>query len=405
MTTWLTIGILFTFAAIALVIYRWGNIKCVGVTPVRTFTFIAILFTSGLDVGLIMFPLTEFAGYGDLVANPEYGFTNPLAIEFGFWAFLIWAFYFLTCFYFCVIEPRVKFFEIPLIKFINNLVIIGTCAFTAYLLLTNLPWYLPGFGDGETVVASFYLIVFVVIATAVYSSTSIRYVRTLSLASTWMFLGLIALMWVGAFMSADSGIGEFVSTFAMLGDYFGNLHYFVLPLNDYHEFYLFWWFAWSIMIGQFTSRFVGGMKTYQVLIAMMVFPSIPIAIWFSVLYYYSVNGIATAGFYNLAMVVVGITFVINSLDSLIRLYTDNLNLTVQRLGRTQYIIGNLVLMCALTLLFSLDFLQIQWVGALAIALILGCFAYILMTNFQKVAEIERSPKENKIDFSKIELAN
>lgn len=405
MTTWLTIGILFTFGAIALVIYRWGNIKCVGVTPVRTFTFIAILFTSGLDVGLIMFPLTEFAGYGDLVANPEYGFTNPLAIEFGFWAFLIWAFYFLTCFYFCVIEPRVKFFEIPLIKFINNLVIIGTCAFTAYLLLTNLPWYLPGLGDGETVVASFYVIVFVVIATAVYSSTSIRYVRTLSLASTWMFLGLIALMWVGAFMSADSGIDEFVSTFAMLGDYFGNLHHFVLPLNDYHEFYLFWWFAWSIMIGQFTSRFVGGMKTYQVLIAMMVFPSIPIAIWFSVLYYYSVNGIATAGFYNLAMVVVGITFVINSLDSLIRLYTDNLNLTVQRLGRTQYIIGNLVLMCALTLLFSLDFLQIQWVGALAIALILGCFAYILMTNFQKVAEIERSPKENKIDFNKIELAN
>lgn len=140
MTTWLTIGILFTFAAIAFVIYRWGNVKCVGVTPVRTFTFIAILFTSGLDVGLIMFPLTEFAGYADLGASPEYGFTNPLAIEFGFWAFLIWAFYFLTCFYFCVIEPRVKYFEIPVIKFINNIVIIGTCAFTAYLLLTNLPW-------------------------------------------------------------------------------------------------------------------------------------------------------------------------------------------------------------------------------------------------------------------------
>lgn len=405
MTTWLTIGILFTFAAIALVIYRWGNIKCVGVTPVRTFTFIAILFTSGLDVGLIMFPLTEFTGYADLAANPEYGFTNPLAIEFGFWAFLIWAFYFLTCFYFCVIEPRVKFFEIPVIKFINNLVIIGTCAFTAYLLLTNLPWYLPGLGDGETIVSSFYLIVFVVIAAAVYSSTSIRYVRTLSLASTWMFLGLIALMWVGAFMSPESGVGEFVTTFALLGDYFGNLHHFVLPLNDYHEFYLFWWFAWSIMIGQFTSRFVGGMKTYQVLIAMMVFPSIPIAIWFSVLYYYSANAIATAGFYNLAMVAVGITFVINSLDSLIRLYTDNLNLTVQRLGKAQYIIGNLVLMCGLTLLFSLDFLQIQWVGALAIALILGCFTYILMTHYQKVAEIERSPKENKIDFTKIELAS
>lgn len=405
MTTWLITGILFTFTAIAFIIYRWGNVKLVGVTPVRTFTFIAILFTSGLDVGLIMFPLTEFAGYGDLAASPEYSFSNPLAIEFGFWAFLIWAFYFLTCFYFCVIEPRVKFFELPLVKFINNLVIIGTCAFTAYLLLTNLPWYLPEMGDGETVVGSFYLIVFAVIAAAVYSSTSLRYVRILSLSTTWLFLGLIALMWFGAFGSAESSVGEFATTFALIGDYFGNLHHFVLPLNDYHEFYLFWWFAWSIMIGQFTSRFVGGMKTYQVLIAMMVFPSIPIAIWFSVLYYFSANQIPTAGFYNLAMVIVGVTFVINSLDSLIRLYTDNLNLTVQRLGKTKYILGNIALMSGLTLLFKLDFLQIQWVGAVAIALILGCFGYILIKHFNKVAEIEQSPKENDMDFGKIELAN
>jgi len=191
----------------------------------------------------------------------------------------------------------------------------------------------------------------------------------------------------------------------LIGDYFGNIHHFVLPMNDYHEFYLFWWFSWSIMIGQFTSRFVGGMKTYQVLIAMMVFPSIPIAVWFSVLYYYSVNEIATTGFYNLAMILVGITFVINSLDSLVRLYTDNLNLTVQRLGKTKYIIGNIALMSGLTLLFKLDFLQIQWVGALAIALILGCFVYILAKKYQQVSTIEHSPKENEIDFNKIELVN
>jgi glycine betaine transporter len=405
MTTWLSIGILFTFAAIAFVIYRWGNMQCIGVTPVRKFTFIAILFTSGLDVGLIMFPLTEFAGYADLATSPEYGFSNPLAIEFGFWACLIWAFYFLTCFYFCVIEPRVKYFEIPLIKFINNIVIIGTCAFTAYLLLTNLPWYLPQLGDGETIVSSFYLIVFMVIAAAVYSSTSIRYVRYLSLGSTWLFLGLIAIMWSGAFLSDNSSVGEFFTTFALLGDYFGNIHNFVLPINDYHEFYLFWWFAWSIMIGQFTARFVGGMKTYQVLIAMMVFPSIPIAIWFTVLYYYSANAIDTSGFYNLAMVIVGVTFVINSLDSLVRLYTDNLNLTVERFGKVPYMLGNIVLLSSLTLLFNLDFLQIQWVGAMAIALILSCFVYILKSHYRKVGDIERSPKENEIDFTKIELAN
>tara|TARA_R110002126_G_scaffold291687_1_gene455262 strand:+ start:2957 stop:4174 length:1218 start_codon:yes stop_codon:yes gene_type:complete len=405
MTTWLSIGILFTFAAIAFVIYRWGNMQCIGVTPVRKFTFIAILFTSGLDVGLIMFPLTEFAGYADLAASPEYGFTNPLAIEFGFWACLIWAFYFLTCFYFCVIEPRVKYFEIPLIKFINNIVIIGTCAFTAYLLLSNLPWYLPQLGDGESIVGSFYLIVFMVIAAAVYSSTSIRYVRYLSLGSTWLFLGLIAVMWSGAFLSDDSSVGEFFTTFALIGDYFANIHNFVLPMNDYHEFYLFWWFAWSIMIGQFTARFVGGMKTYQVLLAMMVFPSIPIAIWFTVLYYYSANALDTSGFYNLAMVVVGITFVINSLDSLVRLYTDNLNITVERFGKVPYIVGNIVVLSGLTLLFKLDFLQIQLVGALAIGLILSCFIYILKSHHRTVGDIERSPKENKIDFTKIELAD
>ncbi|WP_076418944.1 BCCT family transporter [Colwellia sp. UCD-KL20] len=402
MTPWLSAGILFTFAAIIFILYRWGNVRCVGVTPVRTFTFIAILFTSGLDVGLIMFPLTEFAGYADLATSPEYGFTNPLAIEFGFWAFLIWSFYFLTCFYFCVLEPRVRFFELPLVKIINNIVIIGTCAFTANLLLINLPWYMPELGDGESIIGSFYAIVFLVIAFAVYSSTNIRYVRILSLATTWLFLGLIALMWGGAFLGENSSIGEFANTFAMLGGYFGNIHEFVLPMNDYHEFYLYWWFAWSIMIGQFTARFVGGLRTYQVLVAMMVFPSIPIAIWFTVLYYYNLNGIETAGFYNIAMVVVGITFVINSLDSLVRLYTDNLNIGVARIGKVKYLIGNLVALSLLTLLFKLDFLQIQWVGAVVIGLFFTCFGYILFTKFKEVAAIESSPKENKIDFTKIE---
>lgn len=405
MTAWLSAGILFTFAAIAFVLYRWGNIRCVGVTPVHTFTFIAILFTSGLDVGLIMFPLTEFAGYGDLVTSPEYAFTNPLAIEFGFWAFLIWGFYFLTCFYFCVIEPRVKFFEIPLIKLVNNVVIIGTCAFTAYLLLTNLPWYVPSLGDGESIIGSFYLIVFLVIAAAVYSSTSIRYVRILSLATTWLFIGLIALMWSGAFLSENSSVSEFARTVSLLGGYFGNIHEFVLPMNDYHEFYLYWWFAWSIMIGQFTSRFVGGLRTYQVLVAMLVFPSIPIAIWFTVLYYFSANGIDTSGFYNIAMAIVGITFVINSLDSLIRLYTDNLNLTTTRLGKVKYFFGNLFALSLLTLLFKLDFLQIQWVGAIVIGIFFSCFGYILFKKYNIVKEIECSPKENKIDFNKIELIN
>mgnify|MGYP003140511367 CR=1 FL=1 len=327
MTLWLSAGLIFTFAAIALILYKWWDIQCIGVTPVRTFTFIAILFTSGLDVGLIMFPLTEFGGYGDLSASPEYGFANPLAIEFGFWAFLIWGFYFLTCFYFAIIEPRVKFFEIPLVKIVNNVVIIGTCAFTAYLLLVNLPWYLPMLGDGESVVPAFYFIVFAAIGLAVYSSSKIKYVRILSLGSSLLFIALIAGMWFRAFVMGAGSPADFLGTAGLIGEYFANIHQFVLPINDYHEFYLFWWFAWSIMIGQFTARFVSGIRTWQLLIAMLVVPSIAIGVWFTVLYHYHAEGLQIAAFTNLAMISVGVLMVVNSLDSLIRLYTDNLNLT------------------------------------------------------------------------------
>jgi choline-glycine betaine transporter len=402
MTIWLSAGILFTFFCIGCILFKWGNVRCIGVTPVSTFTFIAILFTSGLDVGLIMFPLTEFAGYGDIATNPEYAFTNPLAIEFGYWAFLIWGFYFLTCFYFCIIEPEVQFFSIPIIKFINNVVIIGTCAFTAYLLLSNLPWYIPQLADEGTLTASFYLIVLVVISAAVYSSTDIRYVRLLSLGSTWLFFVLIALMWAGALLTDEGKASEFLNTFNLLSGYFSNIHQFVLPLNTYHEFYLYWWFAWSIMIGQFTARFVGGMRTYQIFLAMLIFPSIPIAVWFVGLYYYHLNELIIPGWLNAFMIAVGILFVINSLDSLIRLYTDNLNITVARIGKVSYFMGNLLTLSGLTLLFTLDFLQIQWVGAIVIGLMFSCLLFIIFTRFKSVIEIDSSPAENILGFDSIE---
>ncbi|WP_420194808.1 BCCT family transporter [Marinobacter sp. GH_1] len=404
MTLWLSTGLIFTFAAIALILYKWWDVQCIGVTPVRTLTFIAILFTSGLDVGLIMFPLTEFGSYADLSASPEYGFANPLAIEFGFWAFLIWGFYFLTCFYFAIIEPRVKFFEIPVVKIINNVVIIGTCAFTAYLLLVNLPWYLPQLGDGETVMPAFYVIVFAAIALAVYSSSKIKYVRILSIGSSVLFIALIAGMWLRAFAMGKGSPADFFGTAGMLGEYFTNIHRFALPINDYHEFYLFWWFSWSIMIGQFTARFVSGIKTWQLLIAMLVVPSIAIGVWFSVLFHYHAEGLKIAAMTNLAMISVGVLMVVNSLDSLIRLYTDNLNLTARRMGRMNYVIVNFGVMVLLTMLFQLDFLRIQWVGALVIGLYFACFAYILANKRAEVAAIKSSPKENILDFRKIELA-
>ena len=123
MSSWLNIGLLTSYAFIAYILIKWGNIRCIGVTPLRTPVFMAILFTSGLEVGGIMLPLIDFPVFEDTISNPEYSFTNPLAMEFASMGFAIWSGYFMMCFYFCVIEPKVRFFEIPFIKFLNTVVI------------------------------------------------------------------------------------------------------------------------------------------------------------------------------------------------------------------------------------------------------------------------------------------
>ncbi|MEM0977467.1 MAG: BCCT family transporter [Pseudomonadota bacterium] len=388
MTTIISFGILMAFALVAFVTIKWWNLELVGPTPVPLYVFIAILFTSGLDVGLVMFPLAwDFPLYADTATEPAYAFTNPLAIEFGFWGFLIWAFYFLTGFYFCVIEPRVKFFEIPAVKILNNIVIIATCAFTAALFLIYLPYYMPGVGDGETVIPLFYVIVFFVILAAAFSSTDIKYVKILSVSSTVLFAALILLVWI----TGGIGIGQFFSSASNIGGYFANIHKFILPLTEYHEFYLFWWFAWSIMIGQFTSRFVGGLKTWQFLAALLVIPSIPLAIWFSVLYGYFLTGTELTNMLNWAMIIVGMIFVVNSFDSLIRLYTDNLGISAQKMGMLPYVAGNTIALFILTILFQSQWLQIQWVGTVVIAIYVACLGYIMVKHRRAVMEIDSSP--------------
>jgi hypothetical protein len=107
-----------------------------------------------------------------------------------------------------------------------------------------MPYYIAEVGDGETILPVFYLICFLVILIAAFSSTDLKFVRVLSVSSTLLFLALIAYMWLNAGM----GLGEFASSASNLGGYFANIHKFIIPLTDYHEFYLFWWFAWSIMI-------------------------------------------------------------------------------------------------------------------------------------------------------------
>ena len=315
-----------------------------------------------------MFPLTEFPTYE---TDAVYAFANPLAIEFGFWGFLVWAFYFLTTFYFAAIEPKLKLFEIPLIRLVNNFVIIATCAFTGYLFLS----YLPTYVDGISETFRFSLVAIVVLC-AVLSSSDIKYVKVLSISSTWLFFALIFMMW----LLSGMGLMDITQSAVNIGEYFSNLHRFVLPISSTHEFYLFWWFAWSIMIGQFVARFLGGLKTWQLLLALLILPSVPIAAWFSVLYYYHTQAIELTSLMKLAMICVGVIFVINSLDSLIRLYTTNLKITVESIGRRNYVLGNWAVMFGLILAYQFTPFKMEWVGLVVIGLYLSVYILLFKNN-------------------------
>ena len=361
----LSTSIIVTLLTSVIIIAVWGRRRLQGRLPLSLLGFMALLFTSGLDVGLIMLPLTEFPLYA---REPAYAFANPLAIAFGFWGFLVWGFYFLTTFYFLAIEPHVRLFELAPVKLANNAVIIGTSAFTAHLLWQNLPFYVPSIGTGVR-----YGIVGSAILLSVLTSTQIRFVRVLSVWSMWLFGALVAAVWVASGM----GVRGLLVSASDLGAYFRNLPRFVVPITGYHAFYLFWWFSWSIMIGQFVSRFVGGIRTWHLAAALLVIPSIPLAAWFSVLYFYFQHDLpmhpALAG----SMVVVGIVFVVNSLDSLIRLYSDNLGLSVANLGLARYVAGHSALMGGLVLAFQFTPLQIEWIGLVVIGLYLAIYILLL----------------------------
>ena len=366
MMTLLSIAMVAALLSAAYVVLRWPTYQCLGDTPLPTLSFLAILFTSGLDVGLIMFPLIDFETYA---ADAEYSFTSPLVVEFGFWGGLVWGFYFLTTLYFCAIEPRLKLFELAPIRAIHNLVVIATCAFTAYLFLAYLPSYIESISPMAT-----YMLVAMVIVLAVISSTRLAVLRVLSLSSTSLFLVLIAAAW----LASGVGISGLLGTMSGLSAYLTNLDRFILPINDYHGFYLSWWFAWSIMIGQFVARFVNGMAAWKLLIAILIVPSIPIALWFSVLFSYFAGDIPIGDTITLLMIVVGILFVINSLDSLTRLYSQNLGLTVEALGRSRYILTHAGLLTGLVVLYQFTPLKIEWIGMIVFGLYVSIYGLMFV---------------------------
>ena len=87
MMTLLSIAMVVALLSAAFVVLRWPTYQCIGNTPLPTLSFLAILFTSGLDVGLIMFPLIDFQTYA---SESDYSFASPLVSEFGFWGCLLY---------------------------------------------------------------------------------------------------------------------------------------------------------------------------------------------------------------------------------------------------------------------------------------------------------------------------
>ena len=82
---------------------------------------------------------------------------------------------------------KLKLFELGPIRWINNLTLIATCAFTGFLFLSYLPTYIDGISE-----IARYILVALVVLIAVCSSTDIRYVKWLSVGSTALFFALIA---------------------------------------------------------------------------------------------------------------------------------------------------------------------------------------------------------------------
>lgn len=356
MTIILTLAVMASTALTLFVLVRYGSLRVEGRIPLKQGAFVAVLFCSGLDVGLIMFPLTEYPIYE---SESAYSFAHPLAIELGMWGLLIWGFYFLTAFYFLRIEPALGLFKNRWVNLVNSLVVMATCAFTGYIFLTSLPIYIPGLAGWAP-----YAIVAVVIAAACYSASDVVFMKWLSIISMYGFFALM----IGMFAFSGFDLVKYAATLANYADYFESLPRFLVPFSDYHEFYLFWWYSWSVMIGQFMAKFASEMSVRQLGMLMIVIPSIPLSLWFAVLYIFHDDAINIPTWLNLAMVSVGIVFVINSLDSLIRLYTDNLKMPVERLGKTNFILVNFAIMVALTAAYRFLGFKIEHVGLTVIGL-------------------------------------
>jgi hypothetical protein len=97
--------------------------------------------------------------------------------------------------------------------------------------------------------------------------------------------------------------------------------------------------------------------------------------------------LAITASWRVAMVIVGVIFVVNSLDSLIRLYTQNLAVTPERFGKLYYILGNWAVLAGLVLLYQFTPLKIEWIGLVVV----GIYAAVYALVFARRSQLQGEP--------------
>ena len=376
--------LLLVISIVIAVVYRRETLSNPMNQSYGVLTFVFILFTSGLDIGLIMFPLMEFDSY----TQPEYLGIFPLSVEIGFWGGMVWLFYFVTTFYFAKIEPEVHFFENKFAKLTLYILILLTCAFTADLFVNFFGFYLPEYMSSQyPILANHKFIVFVSVVLILIASimaSRITFIRYLSTISILLFSMLIIF---GYYLIPEQQQG--ISFFALASQgilgYLNNLSDFVMPINDYHQFYMFWWFSWALMIGMFVSQFVPkNLTTGKLFILMLIIPTVPLLLWFSVLYSLYLSGLTIPKEYLLSMFIVGLLFLINSFDSMIRL-SNSILVSIGVKKHTLAYSTVLLLVCFIGytgIENNGGILKIDYTGTLSIFIIYGVLSKLIIKSIK-----------------------
>lgn len=309
----LYIACILVWILIGVTLFIKGSVVTKNETKTNVSIFVCLLFTSGLDIGLLLFPLTEFSSY----KGSKYLGINPVSIELGFWGFSVWGFYFLATCYFLFVEPRINLFEKKYFNVVFMMLIILTCAFSVNLFVDFFLSYQvdiferPLFTRNEIIVLAT-----IIIALGFFLSKTNSVIKLISTCSVILFILTVIIGGISIIFN-----GDFIHLLNIMlkgtTGYINNFDEFLTPMNDYHQFYLFWWFSWSIMVGKFTAQYTPkGLTIRNLFVIMILIPTMPLILWFSILFYFSesVNNISDNYLY--LMFFVGVLFLINSLSAI-----------------------------------------------------------------------------------------